>query len=165
MPPPSFLENLPRFAIDALPVNQAASSRECRADSEIFRDGHPFNQSEILMDEGNWQRSMILREGLAIEANFSGGGGIDSSEDLDQSRFASAILSEQSDNFAGVEIERYGIDGALGTEDFGEVVELEERGSGGEIRAHNWGRQKMIALSETLARPLFNFFCSLALPY
>ena len=103
-------ERGPRRRLGRVPVDEAPSARIAGRERDILGDRHPFDETEILMDEGD--RLMLAEAGrampvaLAAVLDRSLGRLDDAAESLDQGRFAGPVLSEQGQNFPGMQIER-----------------------------------------------------------
>ena len=73
---------------------------------DVLGDRHPFDEAEILMDEGDRAAHRAPdRRRLAGEADLAGVGLVDARQDFDQRRFAGAVLAEQRMDLAATDVE------------------------------------------------------------
>ena len=96
--------------LDRRPFDQAAPALEAEGERDVLGDRHPFDQAEILVDEGDLlalakaRRAMLIR--LAVDQDLPRIGLVDAAQDLDQGGFAGAVLAEQRDDLAPSDGER-----------------------------------------------------------
>ena len=97
-------------AFDRAPVDEAAPARIAGRERDVLGDRHPFDQAEVLVDEGD--RLVLAEAGRTMAVGFAAvldrafARLDDAAERLDQRRLAGAVLAEQREDLAGVEIER-----------------------------------------------------------
>ena len=96
--------------LDRAPVDVTAPARIAGGERDVFRDRHPFDEPEVLVDEGD--RLVFAEAGWTVPVAFAAVLDRalrrldDSSERLDQGRFACAVLAEQRQDFTGMKVER-----------------------------------------------------------
>jgi hypothetical protein len=114
------------------PVDQTGTPRKTLRHADIFGHRHPFDQTEVLMDEGDFLRLVRTRRAmmvvLAAEADRPLVALVDAGERLDERRLARAILAEQSDDLALVDVERDRLQRQGAAEALGDVDEFDELG-------------------------------------
>ena len=86
------------------PIDQAVAARKTEGETDVLGDGHPIDQAEILMDEGDRQVPQRICHVGAAKGHSTLVECVDLGEDLDQSGLARAILAEQRQDFACLEI-------------------------------------------------------------
>ena len=64
---------------------------------------------------------------LAVDVDLAGIGPVGAGQDLDQGRLAGAVMAEQADDLAGMEIDRHVVDRLDAAEGDGDVAHLDER--------------------------------------
>ena len=88
------------------PGNEAGPrSRIAGLNRDVLRDRHPFDEPEILVDEGDRQRIRSRMDRLAGEQDLAGVGFVDPGQYFDQRRFARAVLSQKRVDLAAADVE------------------------------------------------------------
>ncbi len=87
------------------PIHHAETPRIAKGEADVLRNGHPVDQSEILMDERN--RQVAERAGRIAPAERYAARiqRVDAGEDLDERGLAGAVLAEQRQDLAGADLE------------------------------------------------------------
>ena len=131
------LKKLLRFDIDAA----QAVEEFLVAQIEVLRDGHRGHETGLLIDHRDAVSPSQSRAGdmdlLAVETDFAPGRHDRPREDLDQRRFAGAVLSQDRVNLAATQVEVDVLqrgDAAIGLSD---ASHLEERRLGLRRDAHD----------------------------
>ena len=101
------------------------------AQEEIARHAHQRHQRQILVDRGDAacracpaaSRSAI---GLAVDQNFALVGHVHAGQNLDQRRFAGAIVAKQAMDFAGPDVEGHVLERDDRAEILADRLELDE---------------------------------------
>jgi hypothetical protein len=120
-----------RRPLHEIPVQpaQRPADRLLAADEEVAGDAHERHGREILIDRGDAAIESIARRpqgyGRAEDADLPGGRLEDAREQLDERRFAGAIVAEETVNFAELDRERDPAHGDHRSEQLGDGVELE----------------------------------------
>jgi hypothetical protein len=99
--------------------------------SQVFRDGHPFDEAEVLVYEGDFARLMAFVERFAVHQNLAGSRRMNSCEQLDERRFSRAILAEKRQDFTGAKVETDVVDGRVAAESFEKIAEFKDWGAHG----------------------------------
>src|SRR5208337_2483780 len=95
---------------------------------DVFGDGHPFDEAEILMNERDGQRIRPRTRWLSGEFYGACIGLVDPRQDLDECGFAGAILAEQRVNLAAPDVKV-------------DMIESKRRGEALDEAAHNEERR------------------------
>jgi hypothetical protein len=108
-------ERFRRLPVNARPIQQAKSSGEASSKTDVFSNRHPFDQPEILMDEGHILRHAsdwwLVAVRPSIQLDITVIDRVDAGEHLDHGRLAGPVFPEQGQDVAGVEVEGDVIDG------------------------------------------------------
>jgi hypothetical protein len=80
-------------------------SRITGLNRDILGHGHPFDEAEILMNEGDRQRIRPGMHGFAGKLDLARVGPVDSGQNFDERRFAGAVLAEERVNLAAANVE------------------------------------------------------------
>ena len=93
-------------ASDLRPRYEAAEGpRIAGLDRNVLGDRHPFDEPQILVDEGDRQRILSRLRGPSVKHDLARVGLVDSRQHLDQRRLARSVLAEQSVNLAAADVE------------------------------------------------------------
>ena len=105
------LQRRPAPRLGRLPVNQLGAQRKALRQPDILRHRHPFDQAEVLMDEGD-ALPLIgfgrpVRIGRALEQYLPAVRLVDAGERFDESGLSRAVFAEQRQDFAGKQVKRH----------------------------------------------------------
>ncbi len=122
-------------AAHAAPVDQAETPPIAGQHGDVLRDRHGIDETEILVDEGDRQRLRFRSDAAVAIENLAAVARVDAGEDLDEGRFARAVLAEQGMHLAAPDGEVDRVEGQRGGEALGDAAHLQERrGVGSGIR-------------------------------
>ena len=120
-------QRAPRHRLDGLPVDEAAAAGIALGDGDVLADGHPLDETEVLVDEGDAAAVGVGIVGGAVEGHGAGVGRVDAREHLDEGRLAGAVLAEEREDLAPAQVEADVGDGARAAEGLGHSVEGQDR--------------------------------------
>ena len=86
------------------PIDQAVAARITERQADVLGDRHPVDQAEILVDEGDRQAPERICHVGAAKGHSTLVERVDPGEDLDQRGLAGAILAEQRQDLAGLQV-------------------------------------------------------------
>ena len=98
-------------------------------ETDVFGDRHPFDETEVLVDERHLAATAapdLMPVGLAIDQHLTAIGPEQAAEDLDERGFAGAVLAEERQDLAAMHVETHAFQGARCAEAFGNVLEPEK---------------------------------------
>ena len=111
-----------------MPRYQAqTAARVARLHGDVFRDGHPVDQAEILMNERDWQRIDSGPDRPILKADLARVRLIDARQDFYQRGLARAVLAEQRMDFAASDVEIDVVERERPGEALGEAGDVEQR--------------------------------------
>ncbi len=87
------------------PVDQAPFALEALGHGDVLGDRHPFDQAEILVDEGDRAAAAFEIMQRAVDADLAAIGLHHARQDLHQGGFARAVLAQQGQDLAARQIE------------------------------------------------------------
>src|SRR6185312_1231692 len=106
-----------------LPRDETESTRVTKGQADIFCNGHPIDQSEILMNERYRHAPDRIGHLMATVGDRTTIDGVDAREDLDQRRLARAVLAEQRDDLAASHNHADFAKGLSSAESFGHAID------------------------------------------
>ena len=109
-----------------------AGAAEALGKCYVLGHRHPFDEAEILVDEGDPPRPgacLVVGVGRAVEEHRAAVGAVDAAEDLDERRLSRAVFTEESDDLARADGEAHVLQRAGAAERLGNIAEFERRGS------------------------------------
>src|SRR4029079_15302634 len=81
------------------PIDKSTAPDEALGEAHVLGHRHPFDEAEVLMDEGDRLTHVRARPpmliGCAAEPDLARGWLEDAGEDLDQRRLAGAVLTQE----------------------------------------------------------------------
>ena len=95
--------------------------------SDVFGDGHPFDEAEVLMNERDGQRIRCRTRRLSGEFYGAWIGLVNARQDFDECGFAGAILAEQRVYLAATNVKVDMIESKRRSQSFDEAAHNEER--------------------------------------
>ena len=116
------------------PVDEAdragpAGPWKALADAHVLGDRHPFDEAEVLVDEGDGlslaARLGAVAIGRAANGDLTGIGTHDAAEGLDDGGFAGAVLAEEGDDLAPADREAHALERPRPAERLDDVVEAQ----------------------------------------
>ena len=79
-------------------------------ETDVFGDRHPFDETEVLVDERHLAATAapdLVPVGLAIDQHLSAIGPEQAAEDLDERGLAGTVLAEERQDFAAMDVEAH----------------------------------------------------------
>ena len=115
-----------------IPVDQADAAWKTHDQRHVFRDRHPLDQPQILMDEGNRLRGAFFQRGggfdfLAMKQDAAAIALVNARQHLDQRGFAGAVFTEQRQNLAGLDVDADIVDDGIAAEAFDDAIQPQQR--------------------------------------
>src|SRR6185312_15624136 len=102
---PQRLERARRAPARAFPVDEAEAPRISQREAGVLGHGHPIDEPEVLVDEGNLLAPQRASDVAPMEAYAPRVERMNTGQDLDQRRLAGAVLAKQRHDLAGLDRE------------------------------------------------------------
>ena len=134
------------------PVHHPEPPRISQRQADVLGDGHPVDQAEVLMDEGDRQPPQRLGHVPAAIADGAFVQRIDAREDLDQGGLSGAVLAEERDDLAGADVHADVVERLRAAEELGDVPHLEQR-IAGHLRGRATGPARLNGLPRDIHPP------------
>ena len=117
-------------ALRLAPVDESGAARIALRQPDVFGHRHPFDQPQVLVDEGHLLLLVGPRRGVHIrsapEQDLALVGRVDAGQRLDEGGLAGTIFAKQCKDFAGIEVKAHRAQGGGAAEALGDVLEAEK---------------------------------------
>ena len=125
-------QRVARPLVGAAPVDAeaapAAGRREPPGEADVLGDRHPFDEAEVLVDEGHGRAAPaphLVAIGRAVDEDLAAIGPEQAAQHLDERRLAGAVLAQQRHDLAPPHVEADALERPCGAERLHDVVEPE----------------------------------------
>lgn len=79
---------------DLLPGDEPGAARVAGAECDVLGDRHPFDEAEVLVDEGHLRGGCLGAERVARDGDLALVRSVDPGEDLDQGRLTGTVVTQ-----------------------------------------------------------------------
>ena len=145
-----FGDGLQRLARHAVEVQEAPPAARLLAEEEVAGDVHDGDKSQVLVDDfkafGPRLAGILPADLFPLVVDRSAGRREDSGHDLDERRFAGAVVADQPQDLAGVQVQVHAAQGLDMPETLVDVRHLDNGSTGfGHVSLRwNWSRRKLL---------------------
>ena len=87
------------------PIDQPEPARIAEREANVLGNGHPLDQAEILMQEGDRQPAQRVGDIASAPGHAAGIERMHAGEDLDQRGFAGPVFAQEGDDLAAADLE------------------------------------------------------------
>ena len=124
------LDQLARLRVEPALVEEEPRAARLAPDEEVLRDREVGHQVELLVDDADAELLRVLGRdrlvGLAVEEELALVGVVDAGQQLHQRRLAGAVLADQREDLAGVQVEVHVLERLDAGEALADALDVEE---------------------------------------